>query len=694
MKKLGTKIILSIGLCSVIMTIIIGITVMMVSTDAIGTEAKDKLNYISSDRANEFSILTTKIENTVSDVAELILSRVDVSQAKDDDYMMKFAEDNSSSILRLGSSKPDIVGLYMNFDPSFTSGKKGFDMAYIYDQDTKVPSVELNGYGIEKYVESNEDLEWYYSPIAAGKGIWSKPYVDSISNVNMISYTMPIYLDGKLVGVAGADISFEYLKSMILDTKLYDTGYAFMLSDDLTYIIDKNITDGETKLDTTENGIYKSLAADITKNKQGVSKLNYMGVKSLIGYHTLDNGLIIGVVAPVAEVNKSASKIMYVILIISCASIVLSFAVGYIMSKRISVPVENVSKILIETSNFDFKQDISKKFLKSKDEIGMLAKSINTMQKAMREIIQGLVLEAEKVASSAASTEIDIAELRSNIDDVSATTEELSAAMEETSASTMVMDATSTDIEEAVKGISEKAREGAEAATDISKRAEKLKENAIASQKAAKSTHTEIDAKLEEAIIQVRAIEKIGEITETILQITEQTNLLALNASIEAARAGEAGKGFAVVASEIKKLAENSKHSVSQIQSVIGQVVSSVDNLTDSSKQVLDFIENQVIKDYDAMVIIGEQYYQDAEYVQNLTSEFSTASTELATAIQSMIKSINEISRANNEETVGVQSIAEKTGDIAYQANEVVKIAYTTKETAEKIMNIIKRFQV
>jgi len=332
--------------------------------------------------------------------------------------------------------------------------------------------------------------------------------------------------------------------------------------------------------------------------------------------------------------------------------------------------------------------------LKSQDEVGDLARAIQTMQKSISDVIHGVINEAKTVDESATHTQRNIVDLSSEIEAVSATTEELSAGMEETAASTQEMNATSSEIEHAVESIAEKAQEGADTALEISKRAEHLKENAINSQKVAHSTHSSVDEKLRNAIAQSKAIEQINVLSDSILQITSQTNLLALNAAIEAARAGEAGRGFAVVADEIRKLAEDSKNTVTQIQDITRQVVSSVENLAQSSEQVLDFIQTQVIKDYDSMVATGEQYYKDAEYVNSLVTDFSATAEELAASIQNMIKAINEISTANNEAASGTQNIAQKTTNVSEEASTVVKLASLTKESSEKLMQMVSRFKV
>ncbi|MBU3110281.1 hypothetical protein KPL55_01800 [Clostridium lacusfryxellense] len=124
-------------------------------------------------------------------------------------------------------------------------------------------------------------------------------------------------------------------------------------------------------------------------------------------------------------------------------------------------------------------------------------------------------------------------------------------------------------------------------------------------------------------------IDKVVTLADSILQIASKTNLLALNAAIEATRAGEEGKGFAVVADEVRKLAENSKNTVKEIQRVTMVVVASVENLSESSAEVLAFIDNQVVKDYVAMLKTGEEYNKDAEFINNLVTDFSANAEEL-----------------------------------------------------------------
>ena len=194
---------------------------------------------------------------------------------------------------------------------------------------------------------------------------------------------------------------------------------------------------------------------------------------------------------------------------------------------------------------------------------------------------------------------------------------------------------------------------------------------------------------LQSAIEQSKAVNQINELSEAILAITSQTNLLALNAAIEAARAGEAGKGFAVVAEEIRKLAENSKDTVTKIQDIT-KVILAPSNLSSSSGEIMEFIDKKVLSDYDQLVAISETYGKNSISINDMITDFSATSEELLASMQNMVKAIEEIAQSANDGAQGATSIAQESAEIAQMSNDVIKLSESAKESSDVLIKSIK----
>lgn len=462
------------------------------------------------------------------------------------------------------------------------------------------------------------------------------------------------------------------------------------------------------ELALVEESIANSDALVVTEEKamEAVAKGDLELARSLIFSETYESDKAI-IDKPIADFKsklneralselKAAEDAVFLSIVFMVALIVilaiLVLGVFVFIAKKVG-SLNEVGKILkeLESSGGDLTARVD---FSGKDEIGSISQSFNKVLESLQSMLISIRDESEQVLQASVSLSGGMESLDVSIEEISATTEEISAGMEETAAASEEMNATSEEIESAVEAIATKAQEGAVSAGEIRDRADSLKSTAISSQRKATEIYQNTRADLLSAIEQSKSVDKIGELSEAIMDITEQTNLLALNSAIEAARAGEAGKGFAVVAGEIKKLADDSKNTALEIQNIIGTVVSSVQNLANSSQEILEFINSQVVSDYEMLVETGNKYSGDAEMVETLVNELSATSEELLASIHTMIRSIGEVTNATNDSATGITDIATGSTEMLGMSKNMVDQIEKSKKSIENLFTKIDNFKL
>ncbi|MCY6957173.1 methyl-accepting chemotaxis protein [Clostridium brassicae] len=393
------------------------------------------------------------------------------------------------------------------------------------------------------------------------------------------------------------------------------------------------------------------------------------------------------------EGDSAYSMVKKIFVILSVIIIIASSFIAFIIVKSILNPINLLKGELevLATSGGDLTKKVE---VNSKDEFKELADAFNQFISNLR----GIILEVNnKTRITTENVEIiakNMEALNGEIEDVHATTEQLSAGMQETAASTEEMNATAFEINQAVELIAKKAEDGVSSSLEVNERAVALREKALNAENDTSTIYDSTKEKLEQAIEECKVVENINIFSETILNISSQTNLLALNAAIEASRAGEAGKGFSVVAEEIRKLAEQSNLTVNEIKKVTGVVLSAVDNLSNGALEVLDFINNKVLKDYSNMVKIGDDYKKDAEVFNSLMDDFSNTSNEVKHAINSLTTAIEEITTSTTEGANNTTSIAQSTMIVTDKSGDIIKQTEDSKENAEGLIEVISKFIV
>lgn len=238
------------------------------------------------------------------------------------------------------------------------------------------------------------------------------------------------------------------------------------------------------------------------------------------------------------------------------------------------------------------------------------------------------------------------------------------------------------------KDIENASTDGEKSSKGIKNRADDLQEKTKVAVERTMNLYRVVDEKAKNAIERSKAVDKINELTSSIMDISEQTNLLALNASIEAARAGKVGKGFAVVASEIGNLANQTVYTVGSIDTIIEEVNGAVKSMTECIKEIIVFLNETVVVDYQEFTEVGKRYYEDAASFEEEMIKIKGNAVYLMKEMEDISDAIHGISRTVEESAQGIVQIAEKTYDMAEQTGENKKMVEKSKESAELLSEV------
>ncbi len=513
--------------------------------------------------------------------------------------------------------------------------------------------------------------ESYFQKVLTGESNFSEPHYNSLLDAFQIIIAVPIrdeyyHVNGALTACMDA----RALSDLAAEISIGETGYGFLLDRNGTVIAhpDYDTVSAQTNLiiNEAENPHYTNrieIEKKMISGDVGTGSFVFDGVENLLSYVPVpDTNWFLGIIVPKVELFHEVDALLIKLISVTLIVILLGIVLGVFISRLIKKPTLNVLEFCKRLAGGNLTYRISST---RNDEFGQISESLNVAASNLEDTINTIQQNSNTSVNQLHTTNQLLEEIKTDTFQISQSTEQISAGMEESSAGMEQISANIKTVEDAINNVVSKANEGLQLSESIKERAEKLRSDSITAQENTDNIYQKTKADLEKTIEDAATVKGISEMADTILDIARQTNLIALNAAIEAARAGEYGHSFAVVAEEVRKLADESSQAASKIQDSVSSVITFIEQFIQSAREIMNFLETDVVQTYSNLVSVAEKYELDSETVATMMKDFTQHSEESA-------ESISEISRATEEIILSITEGAEASGEIAAGSNQVL----------------------
>ena len=558
----------------------------------------------------------------------------------------------------------NLLGIWLGMEPNAYDGTDIFYMntenhdetgrfiPYWYRGEEGLVLTHLEGY------QSLGEGDYYQLALTTGKKQLLEPFYYEVGeeNVFVTTIAVPIVYGTRIIGVAGVDFAVEYLQGITASLQIYENGFGRLLTETgfVVYHPDQErigsigeefvAAEGQQiLLDAQEDRITSMWTESISL--QTDTYQTYVPIR--VG--DIESRWVFGGVAIQTEMFAGVMNILWRLVFVLAIGFIILGVTILAVSGTITRPIAALNAFIEKIAALDLQakhQEIIAPYLKRNDEVGTIARAVDSMQQALIEITTQIQDISARVATRGQQIAVSVGENSAAIEEVTASMGELGSSVVMTRDRSVHMADSAKDVQDLALGGNEQMHQTLLAMEEIVKLSQESKE-ALATLAGQVATV--------EGILQI-----IGD-------VAEQTNLLALNAAIEAARAGEYGRGFAVVADEVSGLAEQTSNSVDEIRQMVRQLT---DNATISTR-LMDGTEEQIRVGSDLLARTEQAFNQITDRI-NVIGDLVR---ELTAALEDMNELGNSVGAAAEEQAASMGEIAQTTEDLSSLGEELQRLA-------------------
>lgn len=593
-------------------------------------------------------------------------------------------------IMKYLSTNADTFGIGVWYEPKQFKSYVEYFGPYAYRYNGQI-QYTLD-YSTKEYDYLKRD--WYLLGKDTDKTVvWSNPYYDENTASAVLTTTAPFYhYNRELRGVVTANINLKNLQKIVSSIQVGESGRAFLVDSQGTYIADQEgdkLLKQNVTTDTNESlaavgkiMLAKEKGFNVYTEGDGKNRIYYMEVPS--------TGWKLAMVIPEKELYKPLRQLLIKSAITICITLLIVSAVIYVFAKYMRNQINKVNILSSAMAAGDFTRSIE---MGSKDEIGLMASDLNRMTEQLGGVIRQVTSSAEMVASTSE-------QLTAGTEQTTRAAEEIVDAVQAVASGSesqvKMMDEANVKVTDTSRGLNEISRR----IDSVSQASGLTLQTAVDGNQAIQIAVEQIKIMDEKAQHTAHIIEslisksrEVDERMKLISQIALQTRILALNAGITSSQAGSNGKAFSVIAHEIRALSENSAKAGQLIQETIGQIQAEIR----LAKELMDNNRQAVRSGKTKIEHAGQSFERIVIAVHEVSEEtigVSLSVESLNRNMSDMVQAIRQITEISRETASQTHHVSASTEEQMASMEEITAGANTLAALANELKQTIRKFTV